>query len=151
MKYLALPLSSEISGAAEDIDALMERALRPAGVSLPQLWLLDQLARHPEGLTLGDLADALSCGRSNVTQLLDRLERQRLVTRNPVPEDRRVVKAELTQEGERRWVIGKRAVGDVEVHIGRAVELPAARRYLLLLLDDVRHAAQRARDLFRRS
>ncbi len=150
MKYLTIPLSSEISSAADDIDELMQRALGPAGVSLPQLWLLDQLARHPEGLTLGDLADALSCGRSNVTQLLDRLERQGLVTRTPVPDDRRVIRAELTKEGERRWVIGKRAVGDVEVHIGRAVELPAARRYLLLLLDDIRHAAQRAKEIFRR-
>ncbi|TNY37259.1 MarR family transcriptional regulator [Thermomonospora catenispora] len=49
-----------------------------------------------------DLADRLSCDASNVTGIIDGLERRGLVVRRPSPTDRRVKHLVLTEEGERR-------------------------------------------------
>ncbi|WP_141575547.1 MarR family winged helix-turn-helix transcriptional regulator [Actinomadura sp. WMMA1423] len=46
------------------------------------------------------LADWLSCEPSNVTGIVDGLERRGLVTRRPAPDDRRVKHVVLTEEGE---------------------------------------------------
>lgn len=49
-----------------------------------------------------ELADWLSCEPSNVTGIVDGLERRGLVTRRPAPGDRRVKHVVPTEEGERR-------------------------------------------------
>lgn len=49
-----------------------------------------------------DLADVLSCDASNVTGIVDGLERRGLVTRRTDPADRRVKHLVLTAEGQRR-------------------------------------------------
>jgi DNA-binding MarR family transcriptional regulator len=49
-----------------------------------------------------DLADLLSCDASNVTGIVDGLERRGLVTRCTDPADRRVKRLVLTEEGQRR-------------------------------------------------
>ncbi|MEU4620204.1 MarR family transcriptional regulator [Actinoplanes sp. NPDC023801] len=49
-----------------------------------------------------DLADQLSCDASNVTGIVDGLERRGLVTRCTDPADRRVKRLVLTDEGQRR-------------------------------------------------
>ena len=50
-------------------------------------------------LPLGQLADRLACVKSNVTQLIDRLEAEGLVTRSPDPEDKRSRLAIITDAG----------------------------------------------------
>ncbi|UWZ59663.1 MarR family transcriptional regulator [Dactylosporangium aurantiacum] len=49
-----------------------------------------------------DLAEWLHCDASNVTGIVDGLERRGLVTRQSSPSDRRVKHLVLTEEGERR-------------------------------------------------
>ncbi|MGC5011672.1 MarR family winged helix-turn-helix transcriptional regulator [Streptosporangium sp. DT93] len=49
-----------------------------------------------------ELADELSCEASNVTGIVDGLERRGLVVRRPDPSDRRVKRLVLTEEGARR-------------------------------------------------
>lgn len=49
-----------------------------------------------------ELAERLACEPSNVTGIVDGLERRGLVTRRPDPADRRVKRVVLTEEGERR-------------------------------------------------
>ncbi|MEU4424453.1 MarR family transcriptional regulator [Actinoplanes sp. NPDC024001] len=49
-----------------------------------------------------DLADVLACDASNVTGIVDGLERRGLVTRRTDPADRRVKHLVLTEEGQRR-------------------------------------------------
>lgn len=48
------------------------------------------------------LADWLSCEPSNVTGIVDGLERRGMVTRRPAPGDRRVKHVVLTEAGERK-------------------------------------------------
>ncbi len=54
---------------------------------------------HLGPLTLGDLADKLLVTGGNVTYVMDRLQREGLVTRRRCSEDRRVVWAELSEDG----------------------------------------------------
>lgn len=49
-----------------------------------------------------DLAEMMACDASNVTGIVDGLERRGLVRRQPDPADRRVKHLVLTEEGERR-------------------------------------------------
>jgi DNA-binding MarR family transcriptional regulator len=47
------------------------------------------------------LASILTCDASNMTGIIDRLEKRGLVRREPSPTDRRVKNVVLTEEGER--------------------------------------------------
>ncbi|MEX2622172.1 MAG: MarR family transcriptional regulator, partial [Acidimicrobiia bacterium] len=55
-----------------------------------------------EPIPMSQLAEALSCDRSNITGLIDRLEQQDLVTRREDPADRRVKMLVLTAKGRKR-------------------------------------------------
>lgn len=63
-----------------------------------QFGVLEAL-HHLGPLTLGDLADKLLVTGGNVTYVMDRLQREGLVTRRRCSTDRRVVWAELTEDG----------------------------------------------------
>jgi DNA-binding MarR family transcriptional regulator len=65
-------------------------------------------------LPLGQLANKLSCVKSNATQLVDRLEAEKLVCRMPDPDDRRSIRAEITAEGQRVYEAGQRVVHSFE-------------------------------------
>jgi DNA-binding MarR family transcriptional regulator len=56
------------------------------------------------------LAEKLTCVRSNVTQLADRLEADGLVKRADDPADRRAVRAEVTALGRKRHAAGAKVV-----------------------------------------
>ena len=60
------------------------------------LYLLDE---EPEGLTQIELSRRLLMHRSNVTGLIDRMERRGLVARREVPEDRRAYRVALSPRG----------------------------------------------------
>ena len=100
--------------AAHVIEDRIELALGKAGLSLAKHGALTELAKAGEPLTLSQLAERLSCVRSNMTQLIDRLEADGLVNRLPDPADRRSVKAELTDLGREKQRAGERAVKRVQ-------------------------------------
>ena len=58
-----------------------------------------EVLHHLGPVTLGDLAEKLLVTGGNVTYVMDRLQRDGLVTRRRCSEDRRVVWAQLTDEG----------------------------------------------------
>jgi DNA-binding MarR family transcriptional regulator len=86
--------------AADRLYDRISEALKVVGLTWPKFEVLDQL-RHAPGnsLPLRVLADCQSCAASNITQLVDRLEKEGLVRRMDDPEDRRSVRAELTAAG----------------------------------------------------
>ena len=85
--------------AARAVEARAEGALAEVGLSLAKLGALRHLALAAEPLTLSQLAERHCCGKSNVTQLVDRLESDGFVTRAADPGDRRTIRAELTSNG----------------------------------------------------
>jgi DNA-binding MarR family transcriptional regulator len=96
------------------VEERLEGALEPLGLSLSKLGALSHLAAAGEPLPLGTLAERCACVRSNITQLIDRLEAEKLVVRSDDPRDRRSVRAELTEEGRSRHATGVRALGKAE-------------------------------------
>ena len=101
-------------GAASSIHDFIESRLSPVGLSIPRLAALQRLVDAGGSLPLGQLADRLACVKSNVTQLVDRLEAEGLVTRSPDPEDKRSRLAIITEEGRRLHQDGARIQREVE-------------------------------------
>jgi len=94
-----------VAGAVEShVDA----QLAPVGLSLPKLAALDRLVAAGGALPLGQLAERLACVKSNVTQLVDRLEAEGLVSRTPDPDDGRSRLAVITDAGRLRHEQGSR-------------------------------------------
>ncbi len=87
--------------AADAAQAHVESKLSDLGLSLPKLFALEVIRDAGESLPLGQLADRLSCVKSNVTQLADRLEADGFINRAPDPTDRRTRLAVLTTAGRR--------------------------------------------------
>jgi DNA-binding MarR family transcriptional regulator len=86
---------------AYDIQAEVESKLGAVGLSLAKLQALQALADAGESLPLTQLAERLACVKSNITQLVDRLEADGFVVRESDPGDRRAKLAALTAEGRR--------------------------------------------------
>ena len=95
----------------------METALGNVGLSIAKHSALSQLAKAGEPLTLSELAERLSCVRSNITQLVDRLEADGLVRRVADPADRRSVRAELTELGSDKQSAGATEVARIHSEI----------------------------------
>lgn len=96
--------------AAHALEDRLERALAPVGLSMSKLSVLTQLVESDQPVSLSELASRLSCVRSNMTQLVDRLEADGLVERVDDPSDRRSVLAAITSLG-----IARQHAGDAEV------------------------------------
>jgi DNA-binding MarR family transcriptional regulator len=110
----ARSFSYELLNASGRVAERLEAALEPLGLSLAKFGALSKLVAAEEPLPLSTLAERCACVRSNITQLVDRLEADGLVSRADDPRDRRSIRAELTDEGRRRQAAGVRAVERVE-------------------------------------
>jgi DNA-binding MarR family transcriptional regulator len=85
--------------ASSVLEGRVETRLADVGLSLAKLAALHRLTEAGDSLPLGQLAERLSCVKSNVTQLVDRLEADGLVNRTADPNDRRSRLAVLTDAG----------------------------------------------------
>jgi DNA-binding MarR family transcriptional regulator len=134
-------ISFELLGASHRVAEHLEASLVPLGLSLAKLGALSKLVAAGEPLPLSTLAALCACVRSNITQLVDRLEADGLVTRSDDPRDRRSVRAELTDEGRRRQAAGLRAIEKAEremlAHLPRPKQ-DALLELLQALRDDAR-------------
>lgn len=121
-----------IVAAGSRIEHRLEAALEDTGLSLAKLKALSHLVAVDEPLALGQLAERIACVKSNVTQLVDRLENDGLVRRIPDPNDRRSVLAAVTEEGRRRYEVGAAALARAELEL--AEEFPVEHRKLVARL-----------------
>jgi DNA-binding MarR family transcriptional regulator len=115
--------------AAHALEDRLESALAEAGLSMPKLTVLTHLVEAGEPVTLSSIAERLSCVRSNVTQLVDRLEADGLVRRIADPNDRRSIRAALTPVGIDRQAAGARQLAAVQDGFVRSLS-PADRESL---------------------
>jgi DNA-binding MarR family transcriptional regulator len=81
---------------ASDLEAWITRVVAPLGLTEPQALLIRRLRRP---MSMGTAAEALHCDASNLTGIVDRLERRGLVERWALPTDRRVKELVLTDAG----------------------------------------------------
>jgi DNA-binding MarR family transcriptional regulator len=108
-------------------DQLYERvgdALARVGLSYPKYEVLDHLREAGGPVSLGDLAEGQSCARSNITQLVDKLEVEGLVRRIADREDRRSILAELTEDGAARAVEGRTQLDLVKAEFAASFSAP---------------------------
>jgi MarR family transcriptional regulator, transcriptional regulator for hemolysin len=75
---------------------VVDRALKPLGVTRSQWWVLAFLSRS-DGMSQVALADELDLGKVALGQLIDRLEKTGFVSRRPDEEDRRVKRVYLAK------------------------------------------------------
>jgi len=122
-------LTFEVLGALQAVAARLEDVLEPVGLSLAKFGALANLVAAGEPLPLGTLAERCACVRSNITQLVDRLEAEKLVVRVDDPRDRRSVLAAVTAEGRARHAAGGRAFQAVEREL--LARIPAVQREAL--------------------
>jgi DNA-binding MarR family transcriptional regulator len=99
--------------AAQAVEHRLDVALEVVDLSSPKFTVLSILVDGGEPLTLSELAAKAACVRSNMTQLIDRLEADGLVRRVDDPRDRRSVRAELTALGRERQAAGARQMETV--------------------------------------
>ena len=73
--------------------------LKTAGLSPTQYNVLRILRGAPDGLTCGEIAGRMITRDPDITRLLDRLEKHRLISRCRETRDRRAVLTRITPEG----------------------------------------------------
>lgn len=101
-------------------------------LTLPQFDALAQLLRHPQGMTAGELSEALLVTAGNVTGLVDRLLARGYVTRRASAQDARVRVVRLTAEGRR---VAAREVARHETLLARIFDVLSPREQLALSLN----------------
>ena len=118
---------------ANAVQAHVEARLDAIGLSLPKLMALRALLEAGESLPLGQLAERLACVKSNITQLVDRLEADGWVARRPDPHDRRSRLAVLTAAGRKACKDGTRIQQQTERDLFGALTVEEARQLAKLM------------------
>ena len=111
--YMNNAVAAALVQAAHRVQARLEEALAGVGLSIAKFETLSILVSRDRPISLSELAAKLVCVRSNVTQLVDRLETEGLVKRADDPSDRRAVRAEVTALGRKRQAAGHPVVNAV--------------------------------------
>lgn len=120
--------------------ARVDDTLRPLGLTFARYELLMLLQFSRTGsLPLSKIGSRLQVHPASVTNVVDRLERDRLVRRRPHPDDRRAVLAEITDEGRATAEKATAALNDTAFrHPGLSRDKVTA---LVALLTDLRRDA----------
>ena len=118
---------------ARVVQERVEAALDSVGLSGPKYMTLEQLVRAGEPMSLSALADCRKCVRSNITQLIDRLEADGLVERVSDPVDRRAVRAAVTALGAERFAAGTEAIRTVQTELASRVSAADRENFLRVL------------------
>src|SRR5258707_9561292 len=105
--------------AGRRVEARREEALAGVELSCAKHAALSVLVTQDRPISLSQLAEKLTCVRSNITQLVDRLEVDGLVKRIDDPADRRAVRAEITRLGRERHSDGTKVINVVLKDVGK--------------------------------
>jgi DNA-binding MarR family transcriptional regulator len=134
MNYMAEQLNLHaMLQAAHAVEAEVEAKLNAIGLSAAKFAALRALSDAGESLLLSQLADRLSCVKSNITQLVDRLEADGFVARQPDPRDRRTKLAALTPSGRKAVKEGTRVFEAAEREVLRRLSRDEAQQLHALL------------------
>jgi DNA-binding MarR family transcriptional regulator len=85
------------------IEKEIQRRFTERGTTLPRFDMMATLHRHPDGLTMGALSEAMLVTNGNVTQIAKALVRDGYIELRKAPGDRRSSIASLTPEGKQHF------------------------------------------------
>lgn len=101
----AAHLDALLQGAFQSVLSIEERMLSRMGqfkLSINEVHMLDAIGKAlPEGITIGDLAKALSLTPPSVTVAVNKLVRKGLLQKTKGAQDGRTVRITLTETGEK--------------------------------------------------
>lgn len=97
------PIGLALAGTAKRISRAFDDTLAEAGGSRP-VWLILLALKVQPPQTQRELAAAVGIEGATLTHHLDAMQRAGLVTRERMPENRRVQRVALTEDGERTFL-----------------------------------------------
>jgi DNA-binding MarR family transcriptional regulator len=110
-------LTVAVLAAADALLRSSQKLFRPHGLTAAQFNVMNLLSDTESGLSQRELSDVLVVDKSNVTGLIDRMEKAGWVRRSEDAHDRRVYRVTLTPPGRKLWSkvnpLYLRAVADV--------------------------------------
>lgn len=118
---------------------LTDTFLDRAGIHRGQGMLLCTIVRQ-DGMTQSELADLLSVQGATITNMLQRMEEAGLVNRRRDPEDNRLVRVYVTDEGRRKEEAISQELGNLNQTIFKGLseaDLAALRRLLGRLIENM--------------
>ena len=122
LDFVVEGIVERIQGLERRFRQAMERTLEDHGISLGEWKALCYLRRAPAlSLTPGELSRKLELSSGAMTNRLDQLERAGLVRRRPDPDDRRGVRVDLTDGGDRVWTESTNAQAIKEALVASAL------------------------------
>jgi DNA-binding MarR family transcriptional regulator len=107
--------------AAHSVEQRLETAMEDVGLSSAKFSALTHLVEAGEPMSLSECAKRMTCVRSNITQLMDRLEAEGLVKRVDDPNDRRGVLATVTPLGSERQAAGAKQLALVQKEFAKTL------------------------------
>ena len=138
----AEPIGRVLDSTAQLLSRAFDQQLAEAGGTRPG-WLILLALKQQRHRTQQDLAAAVGIEGPTLTHHLDAMQKAGLIARERDPDDRRVVRVELTDAGEKLFLqLGKAAMGfDQRLREGVSdKELESVRRVLARLRDNVASA-----------
>ncbi|WP_338332908.1 MarR family transcriptional regulator [Acetobacter sp. LMG 32666] len=99
----------------------LDRALRPHGMTLAVMRPMAYLRMLSEGATQRDLAQTMNIDCSALVRVLDLLEKQNFITRQPDAQDRRAKRLFLTDLGQEQCRLFHNIAAELERDIRRAL------------------------------
>lgn len=94
----SLKLWVVINRALDSIEEPLRRQVEAHGISFTEFAVLEILL-HKGPLPIGEIGDRTLLSSGSMTYVVDKLEERDLIRRRPCPDDRRIIYAELTEEG----------------------------------------------------
>lgn len=131
--HAALRLWLRLLACTTQLETEVRKRLRARfGITLARFDYLAQLDRMPEGLRMNALSRYLMVTNGSITGLTDEMEKEGLVARESVPDDRRSFLVRLTPQGQ---VLFKRMAAEHEAWVIELCgDLPLAQRKTLFEL-----------------
>ncbi|MDA2805371.1 MarR family winged helix-turn-helix transcriptional regulator [Nocardiopsis suaedae] len=132
------PIGLHVSRTAKVLSRAFGRALAQAGGSEPVWLILLALKRNPDS-TQRRLADELEIREATLTHHLNGMERDGLITRRRAPENRRVHRITLTDEGQAAFLRLRAAAAEFDRRLRSGIsgdELAAVRTVLHRLAEN---------------
>ena len=87
-----------INVVQKKLKGIQRQTIQETGLTPPQYFLLTLLWER-DSQAVKDLADASGYARATITGIVDTMEKHKIVTREPNPEDRRSLLVTLTEKG----------------------------------------------------
>jgi DNA-binding MarR family transcriptional regulator len=126
------------------LNQAFRRRIAHLGFTPDQFTVMRTLLEH-EGITQRELAQAMSSDPNTVASLLERMETNGLVQRDPHERDRRAHRLRLTKTGQRKYFKGRAIAVAMQAEVLGALPEKMRERFLRDL-DKVAEACRKAAD-----